>query len=141
MAEADVPTAGFKEVPSVLLEPLFYLDDAHLAARLGVAEWQCNLPLWVPHRMLTYLLRGSGGVRTFDGILALRGPWVWATQFSNCHETFHFDEPTIIIDGATWLSSEHYYQAMKSYGTRDHDKVVELMATVTDPLGGMFVIK
>ena len=59
--------------------------------------------------------------------------FVWATQFSNVHSLFSFDEPRIVVDGEEWAGSEAYFQAQKSLGISDHETVKRLMQNA-DPM-------
>ena len=74
---------------------------------------------------------GGGGATIRAGI-ALWDICV-ATEFSNVHSLFSFDEPRIVVNGEEWAGSEAYFQAQKSLGTSDYETVKGLMRNA-DPM-------
>ena len=70
---------------------------------------------------------GADGEATVRACEAHYGMFVWATEFSNVHSLFSFDEPGIVVDGEQWAGSEAYFQAQKSLGTPDYETVKRLI--------------
>ena len=93
--------------------------------------WGFVLDQWCPQRLVSQSLFGERGLKTIFACEAHYGVFVWATEFSNVHSTWYFDEPKLMIDGEEWAGSEAYFQAMKSLGTPDHQKVKRLMKDAT----------
>jgi ribA/ribD-fused uncharacterized protein len=62
---------------------------------------------------------------------------VWATEFSNVHDTFasSFTEPSIQVDGCDYRHGpEEYYQQAKSIGQPDHAAAVKAMGAILGPM-------
>ena len=95
--------------------------------------WGFTLDQWCPQRIVSRSLFGPGGDATVNACETHYGFFVWATEFSNVHSTWSFDEPRIVVDGEEWAGSEAYYQAQKSFGTPDYEKVKRLLENA-DPM-------
>ena len=95
--------------------------------------WNFTLGEWCPQRTVSRSFFGAEGVSTVQACEAHYGMFVWATEFSNVHALFYFDEPRIVVDGEEWAGSEAYFQAQKSLGTSDYETVKELMRNA-DPM-------
>ena len=118
-----------------LAEPFCYLSRRQAAwcegASLG--ELAPNLPCWAPQGLVSAAAFGAEAARTVDAVTARHGPWAWATEFSNVHATFAFDEPGFEVDGARYASVEHYFQGAKSLGTPDHAAALRALAADPSP--------
>ena len=90
-------------------------DAAH---QLGLSE----LPAWASQREMSRALFGHEGYLRVLACEASYGVFVWATEFSNVHSTFEFEEHAIEVDGERYSNSEAYYQAMKSFGMPGHEQ-------------------
>ena len=75
--------------------------------------WNFQLGEWCPQRVVSRSFFGAGGEATVRACEAHYGMFVWATEFSNVHALFSFDEPRIVVDGEEWAGSEAYFQAQK----------------------------
>lgn len=95
--------------------------------------WNFTLGEWCPQRVVSRSLFGAGGAATVRACEGHYGMFVWATEFSNVHAKFSFDEPRIVVDGEEWAGTEAYFQAMKSYGMPDHKTVKRNMQSA-DPM-------
>eukprot|EP00012_Vannella_robusta_P001054 CAMPEP_0206184804 /NCGR_PEP_ID=MMETSP0166-20121206/1431_1 /ASSEMBLY_ACC=CAM_ASM_000260 /TAXON_ID=95228 /ORGANISM="Vannella robusta, Strain DIVA3 518/3/11/1/6" /LENGTH=189 /DNA_ID=CAMNT_0053599879 /DNA_START=497 /DNA_END=1063 /DNA_ORIENTATION=- len=105
-----------KELPEELSESLCFVSCCVEA--LGVHDYPC----WLPQRDVSLALFGANGKHTVEQIEQSTGCFVWATEFSNVHTTFTFEEPSINIDGVTYNGGpEQYYQLAKSIGTKDEE--------------------
>lgn len=84
-----------------LKESYFYLD---LAQEAIVKKWKNGdqiihqLPCWVPQRFVSVQLFGINATTAIEKSEKHNGFGVWATQFSNVHSTFNFEEPKITIE-------------------------------------------
>jgi ribA/ribD-fused uncharacterized protein len=118
-----------------LAEPFYYLSHRQAAwcegASLGALV--PHLPCWAPQKVVSMAEFGEAAARTVDAVTAQHGPWVWATEFSNVHTTFAFDEPGFAVDGARYANVEAYFQGAKSLGMPDHDDAVRLLAESASP--------
>lgn len=99
------------ELPPTLQTPMVYLDSSN-ASKL------CPEPAgagWYDQIQVSTSLFGKSGGRYVSSTLAKVYPshFVWATQFSNVHTTFSFQEPGFELDGVTWPGPEQYFQAAK----------------------------
>ena len=121
-------------LPKTLTQSHCYIsnhpDHQVLKAKHG---WDFTLGEWCPQRVVSRSLFGAGGEATIRACEGHYGMFVWATEFSNVHAKFSFDEPRIVVDGEDWAGSEAYYQAMKSYGMPDHEQVKQKMKNA-DPM-------
>ena len=95
--------------------------------------WSFTLGEWCPQRVVSRSFFGTGGQATVQACEKHYGVFVWATEFSNVHAKFSFNEPCIVVDGEEWSCSEAYFQAMKSYGLSHHSTVKRLMSNA-DPM-------
>ncbi len=93
--------------------------------------WGFTLGQWHPQRIVSESFFGLGGGATVRACEDHYGNFVWATEFSNVHAKWYFEEPKLMIDGEEWAGSEAYFQAMKSAGTPDHQQVKRLMKCAT----------
>ncbi len=76
------------------------------------------LPCWIPQSIVSQRLFGHSGVAIVDAVFKHNGlPSLWATEFSNVHSTFDFEETPITIDGEEHMGTEQYFQLMKAFGT------------------------
>ena len=109
-----------------------YISDCYehhrLLERYGL---KYTLPCWAPQRDVSRAIFGASGYQTILDCERHYEPFLWATEFSNVHSTFHFIPTHITIDGEIWAGAEQYYQAMKSFGHPDHAeaKIAIRMAT------------
>ena len=95
--------------------------------------WGFTLEGGCPQRVVSRSFFDADGEATVRACEAHYGMFVWATEFSNVHSLFSFDEPRIVVDGEEWAGSEAYFQAQKSLGTSDHETVKRLMQNA-DPM-------
>lgn len=118
-----------------LAEPFCYLSRRQSAwcegASLGALV--AHLPCWAPQKVVSAAEFGEAGARTVDEVTAVHGPWAWATEFSNVHTTFAFDEPGFERDGVRYANVEAYFQGAKSVGMPDHDAAARLLAASASP--------
>jgi N-glycosidase YbiA len=127
----------FKTLPSVLPEPFFFLSILQncFLRKYDLSHLEAHLPCWIPQSIISQKIFGQSGLNTLkEGIVARNGSWVWATEFSNVHQSFSFTEPVITINDVPYHGTEQYYQAQKSVGTPDELAVATLMEQTTDPL-------
>lgn len=127
---------------AVIDEPYFRLSIQQRTWCLahGLDELADHLPVWVPQRLISLALYGEEGGAIVAQTLAARGPWVWASELSNVHETFAFDEPDIVIDGVRVVGGpEAYFQLAKSHGMPDHADAVAAFAARPSP-GHAYVV-
>ena len=117
----------------VLAEPFCYLSRRQTAwcESASLDELTEHLPCWVPQRLVSMAAFGEEGARTVDAVTSTHGAWAWATEFSNVHTTFAFEEPGFELDGGQWANVEAYFQSAKSRGTADHMRA--LRAITADP--------
>ncbi len=116
-----------------LAEPFCYLSRRQTAwcEQAALHALTEHLPCWVPQRAVSMATFGEEGVRAVDAVTGAYGAWAWATEFSNVHTTFAFEEPGFELDGGRWANVEAYFQGVKSKGTPDH--VAALRAITADP--------
>ncbi|MHA2363111.1 MAG: NADAR family protein [Candidatus Hodarchaeales archaeon] len=88
---------------------------------------------FIPQSDISYKYFGKQGLETIKNIESNVGYIVWGTAFNNVHVRIPFKEETIIVDNIQYHSVEHYYQAMKSYGTSDHGTVLKEMSSELSP--------
>lgn len=121
-------------LPTELDEPYVYFgaQQAEIWAKLYNDHPQNVIPCWVPFRDFAKRQFGTDAliVRTMEHH---KKPFVWATEFSNVHSFFYFDEPGFEIDSQFYASPEHYYQLMKSSGMPDHEVAVAEMGSAKWP--------
>lgn len=78
--------------------------------------------------MISFKLFGESGVKALKNAEEHHKRFfLWASEFSNVHTTFPFDEFSIIVDGEEYAGPEHYFQQQKSVGTKDEEKAKVLM--------------
>ena len=99
----------------------------------GLGALVAHLPCWAPQRLVSIAAFGDGAEALVDAATAHHGPWVWATEFSNVHSTFAFEEPGFVIDGVRYAGPEVYFQLAKSVGMADHEAAVAAIARCDDP--------
>ncbi len=118
-----------------LAEPYCYLSRRQAAwcAQASLDALVDHLPCWAPQRVVSAAAFGEEAAATVDLVTARHGPWAWATEFSNVHSTFAFDEPGFVVDGVRYASVEHCFQAAKSWGTPDHDAALRALAADPSP--------
>lgn len=118
-----------------LTEPYAYLSvaQADWCERASLGALRAHLPCWAPQRVVSVAAFGEDAARAVDAVTAHHGPWVWATEFSNVHATFAFDEPGFVIDGVRHAGPEAYFQRAKSEGTADHAAAVRAIEASDDP--------
>ena len=138
-----LPLLALASISDVAIdEPYFYLSirQRDWCIDSGLEELADHLPLWVPQRLISLALYGEEGTATVAQTLTARGPWVWAGELSNVHETFAFDEPDIVIDGVRVIGGpEAYFQLAKSEGMPDHADAVAAFAARPSP-GHAYVV-
>ena len=121
-------------LPNTLTESYCYIsnhpDHQALKEKHG---WNFLLGGWCPQRVVSRSFFGPGGEATVRACEAHYGMFVWATEFSNVHALFSFDEPRLDIEREDWSGSEAYFQAQKSRGASDHETVKRLMRNA-DPM-------
>jgi ribA/ribD-fused uncharacterized protein len=135
-AQAPLPEGARLRVDDgPLAEPYAYLSrrQADWCEAHGLGALAPHLPCWAPQRRVSAAAFGNASSPTLEAVTARHGPWVWATEFSNVHTTFAFDEPGFELDGARHASVEHYFQAAKSLGTPDHASARRALAADPDP--------
>lgn len=118
-ARRGSPPPGFlRELPLELPggEPYYYLSRKQwgICSRLEpLAPYAAFLPGWVPHRRVADAL--SLPHKGIDNAMRKLGgtPYVWGTEFENVHTLWHFEEPSITVNGCTYKGSENYYQRQK----------------------------
>lgn len=120
---------------AAITEPYCYLSRAQApwCAANGLGALVAQLPCWAPQRLVSVAAFGAGAEALVDAATAQHGAWVWATEFSNVHSTFAFDEPGFVIDGVRYAGPEVYFQLAKSEGMPDHDAAVAAIARCDDP--------
>jgi len=117
-----------RTLPIVLTDSRCYISTHPNHQKLQRQHgWSTSLGEWHPQLVVSQSLFGAGGAATIRACEAQYGFFVWATEFSNVHAKFSFEEPRITIDGDEWAGSEAYYQAQKSFGTPDYETVKRLM--------------
>lgn len=119
-----LPFGALRTVAAVRLdEPFCYLSarQRRWCVDNGFEALAEHLPCWIPQQHVSAALHGSMGLGLVAQVMAAHGPWVWATEFSNVHSTFAFDEPGFTLDGAFYAGPEVYFQLAKSEGTDGHD--------------------
>jgi ribA/ribD-fused uncharacterized protein len=116
--------------PSAGKEALCYMSTAQasVCGAHGMADLKFRLPCWVPQARVSGALFGEKGSALVAVCEKEKGPFMWATEFSNVHETFAFDEPPITIDGVEFGGPEQFFQLMKSSGTESHAAAAAAMA-------------
>ena len=121
-------------LPKILTQSHCYISNHFDHQSLNQKNaWKFTLGEWCPQRVVSRGFFGAGGVATIRDCEGHYGIFVWATEFSNVHSLFSFDEPRIVVDGEEWSCSEAYFQAQKSLGTSDYETVKELMRNA-DPM-------
>lgn len=116
-------------LPSQLTKSLCYIS--YPLSKLDIKEYPC----WAPQREVSVKLFGFNGGFTVDQIETIHGKFVWATEFSNVHSTFSFDEPPMIIDNVTYTGGpEQYYQLSKSIGTTDEETARKQIMSTSNPM-------
>ena len=115
-------------LPKTLAESHCYIapNTRHQSLKLKYG-WNFSLGAWCPQRVVSRSFFGADGEATVRACEAHYGMFVWATEFSNVHSLFSFDEPGIVVDGEQWAGSEAYFQAQKSLGTPDYETVKRLI--------------
>ena len=109
-----------------------YLDENHDSFCMTKLGTKFELPGWVDQKFVSYKLFGDSGVRALKLAEAFyKRYFVWATDFSNVHTTFKYDEKPITIKGKTYAGPEQFFQLQKSVGTPDKEKAFELMKNAT----------
>ena len=79
--------------------------------RNSVAE---NLPTWIPAQYIAnYFGYSRSGIT--KAVHHFKGPYMWATEFENCHSTWKYTEMPIWVDGVEYECSESYYQTHKPH--------------------------
>jgi len=118
-----------------LAEPFCYLSRRQAAWCAGAAlgALVAHLPCWVPQRLVSVAEFGDAGAGAVDAVTAVYGPWAWATEFSNVHTTFAFDEPGFVLGGVRHANVEAYFQGAKSVGLPGHDDAMRLLAASVSP--------
>jgi len=120
-----------------LKESYFYLDSSQEPV---IRKWGDvvnsnliiqQLPCWVPQRFVSVQLFGSNATKAIENAEQHNGPGVWATQFSNVHSTFNFQEPRITIENEEYGGPEQYFQLMKSKGLPGHEDIKRKMVLAT----------
>ena len=116
-----MPTATRRipPLPNDLVEPLIFISmqqgdvlNHHQPLRQALQN-HYTLPAWVPHRIIAEAL-GYGQEGIQNALKSLDGkPYLWATEFENVHELWHYDEPSLQIDGRSYHNSEHYFHSQK----------------------------
>lgn len=105
-----------------------YLSEEHhyfCTSKLGT---QFPLPCWVSQEFISKKLFGEAGIRALKLTENHHQRFfLWATQFSNVHTTFQYNEKSITIDGCTYSGPEQYFQGQKSVGTPDELKAQLLL--------------
>lgn len=84
-----------------LKESYFYLDaqqEEIIRKWKGADKIIPQLPCWVSQRFVSVQLFGKNATNAIEKSEQHNGPGIWATQFSNVHSTFNFQEPEIKID-------------------------------------------
>jgi len=91
-----------------------------------------KLPCWVPASEIAIAFNFSQ-----DGIMKalthLQGkPFVWATEFEIRRASWIFDEQAVVINGRSYLSTQHYFEhqqvnCIKTHGQRYWDSCKELI--------------
>ena len=122
-------------LPKTLTQSHCYISN-HTKHRALKQQYGWNFPLgeWKLQRLVSRSLFGAGGEATVRACEAHYGMFVWATEFSNVHSLFSFDEPRIVVNGEEWAGSEAYFQAQKESGLpSDHETVKRLMKNA-DPM-------
>ena len=139
-AEQGPPSASplHTTLPQPLTRPLFYLSKAQAGAvaqhtALAAALGECELGGWVDLALVSSALFGQPGLETLRNCVARFGPFVFATEFANVHASWHFDEPSIVVDGERYPSVEHYFQVMKSTSNAGHAAARTAILAVRDP--------
>ena len=104
-----------KELPAELTESMYYLSRLQLRKVLEIPElagYADDLPGWVPHRVVAMAL--GHGVDAIEVATASLGrPYVWATEFENVHDCWHYIERPLQIGGRWYKDSEAYYHSQK----------------------------
>ncbi len=131
-----LPHGALRTVRDVSIdEPFCWLSTAQSGWCLahGYEALVAHLPCWIPQQHVSLALYGSMGLGLVAQTTAEHGPWVWATEFSNVHTTFAFDEPGFTLDGARYAGPEVFFQLAKSEGTDDHTAAREAIARDPSP--------
>ncbi len=79
-----------------------------------------NLPGWVAQELISVALFGDAGHAHLRLVEQDGGPFLWATEFSNIHSTFDYEEKPICIGGEKFPGPEQYFQIMKSSKTNSN---------------------
>ena len=75
-----------------------------------------SLPKWIPARYISkYFGHSESGI--WKAVDAFKGPYMWATEFENCHSTWNYTEMPIQVEGKIYECSETYYQNHKPCGS------------------------
>lgn len=110
-----------KTLDAPLTRSYFYVNDPTILPKL---EINVELPMWISQELISSKLYGNCEVLKKAEALYKRY-FVWATEFSNIHATFHFEERSIEIDGETYPGPEQFFQIQKSVGTSDENTARE----------------
>ena len=110
-------------------ESLIYIREDFV--RLWRDEYITIKKGWVPHRKISKQLRYNTGL--IDLCEKNYGIYAWAPEFANVHSTFPYEERPIVVAGETWPHTEGYFQAMKSFGSREWDQV-RIKIKQSDPM-------
>ena len=90
-------------LPKILTQSHCYIST-HTKHQGLKAEhgWSFTLGEWCPQRVVSRSFFGAGGEATVRACDAHYGMFVWATEFSNVHSLFSFEEPRIVVNGEEW---------------------------------------
>jgi ribA/ribD-fused uncharacterized protein len=132
----DSDLAVWKELPRELPCALFYLSEAQapvLTDYEELTEYVEHLPCWVSQAHLARVLIGTDDlIRKTERV---RGPWVWAPEFSNVHSTWLFDEPAIEVDEKMFAGGpEVYFQLAKYKNTNSYAKALKELTANPNPM-------
>lgn len=108
-------TDEFALPPGEITEPLIYLSvqQQRVVETRFPSLGGYTLPCWVPQRLIAHDMGfGQEGIKR--AMEATGGkPYLWCTELENVHSLWRYDEPVLVIDGATHRDSEAFYHAQK----------------------------
>jgi len=122
-----------EKLPEVISKPYVYFstEQTHVFERCFPKLATSILPCWIPFHAYAKAFFLN------DSLISMterhNGPFVWATEFSNVHSSFTFNEPGIEIDGVRYGGPEQYFQLMKSFGMPDHEQAKKEMEKASPP--------